>query len=310
MSGNVFRFAFKKIVEMVASLGVLATLTFLLLKALPGGPFDDEMALNSLVKEKLMEHWQVEQSWFVQATSYLQALARGDLGVSMVRPDRTIAEIIIQGVQNTLFLNSTALVFIICGALFFSMLAIRYRGTWVENMIDQGVIAFLSLPSLFWGPFLIYLFGFYWNLLPVAFLASPQHYILPLLTLSLRPLAALVRILKNSMHDNIQQDYVRTAKAKGAGNWRILTHHVLRNSLIPFLSYGGPLIVSLLSGSFLVEVLFAVPGLGTEFISSLNDRDYTLIVGLTLFYGALLITVNSAIDILLRVVDPRLREER
>lgn len=295
---------------MVASLGVLATLTFLLLKALPGGPFDDEMALNSLVKEKLMEHWQVEQSWLVQATSYLQALARGDLGVSMVRPDRTIAEIIIQGVQNTLFLNSTALVFIICGALFFSMLAIRYRGTWVENMIDQGVIAFLSLPSLFWGPFLIYLFGFYWNLLPVAFLTSPQHYILPLLTLSLRPLAALVRILKNSMHDNIQQDYVRTAKAKGAGNWRILTHHVLRNSLIPFLSYGGPLIVSLLSGSFLVEVLFAVPGLGTEFISSLNDRDYTLIVGLTLFYGALLITVNSAIDILLRVVDPRLREER
>lgn len=294
---------------MVASLGVLAALTFFLLKALPGGPFDEEMALNPLVKEKLMEHWQVDQSWFAQAASYIGALLRGDLGVSMVRPDRTVAEIIMQGVQNTLALNATALVLIVLSALFFSLLAIRYRGTWVESLIDQGVIAFLSLPSLFWGPLLIYLFGFYWNLLPVAFLTTPLHYVLPLLTLSLRPLAALVRILKNSMNDNIQQDYVRTAKAKGAGKWRILYHHVLRNSLIPFLSYGGPLMVSLLSGSFLVEVLFAVPGLGTEFISSLNDRDYTLIVGLTIFYGALLIIVNSLIDVLLRVVDPRLREE-
>ncbi len=143
----------------------------------------------------------------------------------------------------------------------------------------------------------------------MAFLTTPQHYILPLLTLSMRPMASLVRLLKNSLQENFTKDYVRTARAKGVGMWRILIHHVLKNSLIPFLSYVGPLTVSLLSGSFLVEILFAVPGLGTEFVAALNDRDYTLIVGLTLFYGSLLIIINSILDILLKVVDPRLQEE-
>lgn len=309
MRENVFGFVLKKIFEMLASLVILAALTFFLLKVLPGGPFDQDIALNPLVKEKLNEHWQVEQSWLLQARSYLQGLVKGDMGVSMARPERTVAEIIGQGLTNTLALNGLSLVFILAGSILVSILAIRYRDSWIESTIDQSVIAFLSLPSLFWGPLLIYLFGFYWNLLPVAFLTSPAHYILPLLTLSLRPLASLVRLLKNSLNENFHQDYVRTAKAKGVGTWQILINHVLKNSLIPFLSYVGPLIVSLLSGSFLVEVLFAVPGLGTEFISALNDRDYTLIMGLTLFYGTLLIIVNSLIDVLLKFVDPRLREE-
>lgn len=309
MSGNVFRFVCKKIFEIIASLAVLAALTFFLLKALPGGPFDEETALNPLVKEKLQEHWKVDQSWVGQATSYLASLVQGDLGVSMTRPERTVTEIISQGVANTLTLNALALLFILIGAFVISLVAVRFKDTWVEHLIDQTVIAFLSLPSLFWGPLLIYFFGFYWNVFPVAFLTGPSHYVLPLLTLCLRPLAVLIRLLKNSLNENLQQDYVRTARAKGVKVWNILFHHVLKNSLIPFLSYVGPLIVSLLSGSFLVEVLFAVPGLGTEFISALNDRDYTLIVGLTLFYGALLVLVNSFIDVLIKMADPRLREE-
>ncbi|WP_373997879.1 ABC transporter permease [Bdellovibrio bacteriovorus] len=280
-----------------------------MLKALPGGPFDEETALNPLVKEKLQEHWKVDQSWVGQATSYLTSLVQGDLGVSMTRPERTVTEIISQGVANTLTLNALALLFILVGAFVISLVAVRFKDTWLEYLIDQTVIAFLSLPSLFWGPLLIYFFGFYWNVFPVAFLTGPSHYVLPLLTLCLRPLAVLIRLLKNSLNENLQQDYVRTARAKGVKVWNILFHHVLKNSLIPFLSYVGPLIVSLLSGSFLVEVLFAVPGLGTEFISALNDRDYTLIVGLTLFYGALLVLVNSFIDVLIKIADPRLREE-
>ncbi len=308
MRENAFRFVLKKIFEIIASLGVLAALTFFMLKALPGGPFDEDLALNPLVKEKLLEHWQVQSSWSSQALSYIKALVQGDLGVSMIRPDRAVSEIILQGLRNTLMLNGVSLAFIVLGSLLVSVLAVRYRNTWIEQVIDQTVLAFLSLPSLFWGPLLIYIFGFYWDLLPVAFLSGPRHYILPLLTLSLRPLATLVRLLKNSLNENYNQDYVRTARAKGVGSWQILFHHVLKNSLIPFLSYLGPLMVSLLSGSFLVEVLFAVPGLGTEFISAINDRDYTLIMGLTLFYGTLLILVNSLIDLLLKWVDPRLRE--
>ncbi|AHI06455.1 oligopeptide ABC transporter, permease protein [Bdellovibrio bacteriovorus W] len=302
-------FLARKLLEVGVSLLTLSLLTFALLKALPGGPFDDEMTLNSVVKAELTQHWQTEAPWYSQAVTYLGNLAQGDLGVSMLRPDRSVAEIISSGLGNTLKLNSIALGIIIFGALLISVLSMRFRGSAIETLLDQMILCLLSLPSLFWGPLLIYLFGFHWNLLPIALLATPWHYILPVLTLSLRPLASLVRLLKNSMNDNYHLDYVRTAKAKGVSEWGILSRHVLKNSMIPFLSYLGPLTVSLLSGSFLVEVLFAVPGLGTEFISALNDRDYTLIMGLTLFYGFMLIVVNLFIDLLLRIVDPRLREE-
>ncbi|MGZ3771616.1 MAG: ABC transporter permease [Bdellovibrio sp.] len=309
MSANVFRYFFKKTIEVSASLVFLAGLTFFLLKILPGSPFDQDTVLNPLVKEKMAQHWAIDNSWTSQLASYFSGILKGDLGVSMARPERTVIDIISQGIGNTFILNVVSLLFILVGALCISLLTVRYRGGLFEFAVDQAVIAFLSLPSLFWGPLLIFVFGFYWNVLPVAFLLSPVHYILPLLTLSLRPLASLVRLLKNSLNENFQLDYVRTAQAKGAGEWRILFVHVLKNSLIPFLSYSGPLVVSLLSGSFLVEMLYAIPGLGSEFISALNDRDYTLIMGLTLFYGTTLITVNSIIDILLRIVDPRLREQ-
>jgi oligopeptide transport system permease protein len=305
---QVIRLLLKKILEIVVSLIFLVTLTFLLLKVLPGGPFDYEGVLNPLVKEKIREHWQIDQGLSSQVVSYLKSLSRGELGISMIRPEREVAEIISMGIQNTLLLNLVALFVIVIFAFGVSTLAVYYRDTWLETFIDQIILAFLSLPSLFWGPLLIYLFGFYWNLLPVALLSSPVHYILPLMTLCTRPTASLVRILKNSMIENVKQDYVRTAKAKGAGSVRILFNHVLRNSLIPFLSYGGPLLVSIFSGSFLVEVLFAIPGLGSEFVSSLNERDYTLIAGLTLFYGVLLILTNSLVDLLLRWADPRMRE--
>lgn len=302
-------FLARKLLEVGVSLLTLSLLTFALLKALPGGPFDDEMTLNSVVKAELTQHWQADAPWYSQTAKYLGNLSKGDLGVSMLRPDRSVTEIISSGLGNTLKLNSIALGIIIIGALLIAVLSMRFRGKTLETFLDQSILCLLSLPSLFWGPLLIYLFGFHWNLLPIALLQSPWHYILPVLTLSLRPLASLVRLLKNSMNDNYHLDYVRTARAKGVGDWGILIHHVLKNSLIPFLSYLGPLTVSLLSGSFLVEVLFAIPGLGTEFISALNDRDYTLIMGLTLFYGFMLIMVNLFIDLLLKVVDPRLREE-
>lgn len=302
------RFLFKKLIEITASLVVLAALSFLLLKLLPGGPFDDEAALNPIVKETLSAQWGLHESLLTQFYKYISSAFQGNLGQSMVHSDRTVAELIGQGVQSSFKLSLISLLFILVGAFGFTLASVRFKDTWFEKCVDQLMIAMLSLPSLFWGPLLIYLFGFYFNVLPVAFLSSPVHYILPVLTLSFRPLATLVRLLKTSINENLHLDYVRTAKAKGLGRWGILFHHVLRNSMIPFLSYAGPLMTSLLSGSFLVEMLFAIPGMGSQFINSLNDRDYTLIVGLTLFYGALLIVINSLMDVCMRLVDPRLRE--
>lgn len=285
----------------------LAALSFLLLKLLPGGPFDDEAALNPLVKETLSKQWGLHESNFTQVLRYLGSALSGDFGVSMIHPEQTVGAIIRQGIGNSVSLSVVTLLFVLILAFTLALTTIRFRGTLFERVVDQTMIAMLSLPSLFWGPLLIYLFGFYFNLLPVAFLTTPLHYVLPVLTLGFRPLATLVRLLKTSLGDNLGLDYVRTAKAKGLGPWEVLFRHVLRNSMIPFLSYAGPLITSLLSGSFLVEMLFAIPGLGSQFISSLSDRDYTLIVGLTLFYGAVLILINSLMDVLMRLSDPRLR---
>ncbi|MFM6927767.1 MAG: ABC transporter permease [Bdellovibrio sp.] len=306
---NAGRFIFKKLLEILSSLAVLAVLSFLLLKLLPGGPFDEDLALNPLVRETLSKQWGLHESVFQQSLKYIGNVFTGDLGVSMVRPDQTVVSIIGQGLVNSMGLNLIALFCVLVGSFGIAILAMRFRGSWFDRAVDQLMIAFLSLPSLFWGPLLIYLFGFYFNLLPVAFLTGPANYILPVLTLSMRPLASLVRLLKTSLTENYHLDYVRTAKAKGLGEWGILIRHVLRNSMIPFLSYSGPLLVGLLSGSFLVEMLFAIPGLGGQFIMAVGDRDYTLIVGLSLFYGSLLIVMNSVIDVIMRMVDPRLREE-
>ncbi|MNL28093.1 Dipeptide transport system permease protein DppB [compost metagenome] len=227
----------------------------------------------------------------------------------MIRPDQSVTGIILQGLANTLSLNLMALFIVLIGSLGTSLLVVRYRGGWFEQLTNQMLIVFVSLPSLFWGPFLIYIFAFYFDLLPVALLNSPASYILPVLTLSLRPFATLVRLLQTSLLTNIQQDYARTAIAKGLTSWEVLVNHVLRNSSMAFLSYLGPLIVSLVSGSFLVEILFAIPGLGTEFVQAINDRDYTVIAGITLFYGCLLMGLNTLIEVVQRNVDPRLKED-
>lgn len=310
MRDNGIHFLIKKAIELITSLAVLATFLFLLLKLLPGGPFDAERNLDPAVLESLNKSWGLHDSFFAQAFHYFTSMLQGDLGVSMIRPQQTVFAVIQQGLSNTLALNLIALVLVIVGSIATALLVVRYRGGWFENMMDQVLIIFVSLPSLFWGPFLIYIFAFYFDLLPVALLNSPSAYILPVLTLSIRPFATLVRLLKTSLQENIQQDYTRTAVAKGLSPWTILIKHVLRNSSMAFLSYLGPLIVSLISGSFLVELLFAVPGLGTEFVSAINDRDYTVIAGITLFYGSLLLILNTLIDIILKKMDPRLQDER
>lgn len=292
MRDNSISFVVKKILELITSLAVLATLLFLLLRLLPGGPFDLERTLDPAIQKNLSESWGLH-----------------NLSYSMIRPDQSVTGIILQGLSNTLSLNLMALFIVLMGSLGLSLLVVRYRGGWFEQLTNQMLIVFVSLPSLFWGPFLIYVFAFYFDLLPVALLNSPASYILPVLTLSLRPFATLVRLLQTSLLTNIQQDYARTAIAKGLTSWEVLVNHVLRNSSMAFLSYLGPLVVSLVSGSFLVEILFAIPGLGTEFVQAINDRDYTVIAGITLFYGCLLLGLNTLIEIVQRNIDPRLKED-
>lgn len=288
---------------------LLVSLTFLLLRFLPGGPFDHDTPLNPHVQAELERSWQLNASLGTQYISYMKALlTQGDLGVSMQRPDQSVREILLQGLGQTLLLNTIALIFIYFSAFTLSLLWARYREGALGVFLEQIFMSLVSLPSLFVAPLLIYTFGFYLNWLPIAFLSTPWHFILPVLALGLRPMAHLARILQKSFAHQFESEYIRGARARGLSEGRILTHHILRNSLVPLLSYSGTMIVSLLSGSFLIEMLFAIPGLGSEFISSLSERDYTVICGLTLFYGSLLILINLILDFLMREADPRMKD--
>lgn len=300
----------RKLLETLTALLALVFVTFLFLHSMPGGPFDDEASLNPAVKENLIRIWALDQPFLAQFFSYLKHLALGDMGASMAQTGKTVGEILSQGFSQTVALNVLA-VLVAYGFAFVTTALTAMNG---ESLVSRAVgfvnLLAISLPSLFLGPVLIYFFGFYLNLLPTAFLSSPIHYILPTLTLSLRPWAQLNMLLGNSLQETLRLDFIRTAKAKGLSRIQVLLHHAYKNSLIPVLAMSGPLIVGLISGSFLVEVLFSVPGLGQQFVESLNLRDYPVVMGLVLVYGASMIIMTNIFDVVALWADPRIRGTR
>lgn len=301
-------FVLRKLLETLMALLALVFLTFVFLHSLPGGPFDEEVSLNPAVKENLVRLWALDQSFWSQFVHYLSGLMRGELGESMIQNGKTVEAVLAQGISQTLGLNLLAVVAAYALAFVTSAVSAVQGDSWLRRGIDVVGLLAISLPSLFLGPVLIYFCGFYLNLLPTAFLSGPLNYILPVLTLSLRPWAQLNLLLGNSLRETLRLDFIRTAKAKGLSGLQILLHHAYKNSLTPVLSLSGPLIVGLISGSFLVEVLFSIPGLGQLFVESLNLRDYPVVMGLVLVYGTTLIVLTNIFDLLSIWLDPRLRE--
>jgi len=297
----------RKTVETLLALLALVFVSFLFLHSLPGGPFDEDVALNPQVKENLVRLWALDQPFLNQFGRYVSGVLQGNFGQSLHQPEKSVSEILGQGLSQTLVLNLAAVLFSYALAFVTATLA----ALWPRSVLQKGIellnVVAISLPALFLGPVLIYFFGFYLNLLPTAFLLTPLHYVLPVLTLSLRPWAQLNLLLSNSLQDTLGKDFIRTARAKGLSQWRVLTHHAYRNSLMPILSLSGPLIVGLISGSFVVEILFSIPGLGKQFVESLNLRDDPVVLALVIFYGASLILLTNLFDLCAQWMDPRLR---
>jgi len=297
----------RKLVETLTALLSLVTVSFIFLHSMPGGPFDDETSLHPTVKQNLERVWALDQPVATQFFAYFKSLLSGELGSSMVQNGKSVGEILSLGFSQTVVLNLLAIVLAYVGAFATTSLVAIYK----DSLLSRGVgfinVVAISLPSLFLGPVLIYFFGFYLNLLPTAFLASPIHYILPAITLSLRPWAQLHMLLMNSLEETLQLDFIRTAKAKGLSRVQVLIHHAYKNSLMPVLSMSGPLIVGLISGSFLVEVLFSIPGLGQQFVESLNLRDYPVVMGLVIIYGSCMIILTNVFDAVALWADPRIR---
>jgi oligopeptide transport system permease protein len=306
----------KRLLEALTTLFVIASMTFLLLRVLPGGPFDSEKALPEEIKASIEARYGLDKPLLEQYTSYLAGLVKGDWGESYKYLGRSVTDIILETLPVSAELGLYSLLLALMIGIPLGVLAASKHNTSFDTLAMLVAISGVALPSFVVGPILVMIFSFG---IPFAFLHGSlppalwdgwEYMILPIVTLGIRPAAIYARMTRGTVLEAIKQDYVRTARAKGLPESTVLFRHVLRNSLIPVLTITGPLFAGLLSGSFIIEVIFAIPGIGKHLVSSVSNRDYPLVMGLTLLYSALLVTANLIVDILYSVADPRIRMEK
>ena len=316
-------FFLKRVASSLFVIFIIASLTFVMLRLLPGGPFDEEKALPAHVKANIEKKYGLDKSIGEQYWNHISGVARGHLGYSYKYEGREVTSIIKDAFPVSFKLGFYALVLSFLIGVPLGLIAAANHGTKVDSTAMIIAISGISLPSFLMAPILIYIFSFGWPinklfpgfyqflvdydiLLPAALWHSPRHYILPVVTLGIRPAAFIARLTRTSVLDVINSDFVRTARSKGLSEQVVLYHHVLRNSMVPVLTYAGPLVAGILSGSFIVEIIFAIPGIAKYFVQSVFNRDYPLIMALTLLFSALLIFANLMVDLLYKVVDPRI----
>jgi oligopeptide transport system permease protein len=297
----------KRVVQSSFVLLVIATLTFFLLRIVPGGPFDSEKALTPEIKANIEAKYNLNAPLHEQYTNYIIGLFKGDLGQSYKFLGRGVTEIITESFPVSFQLGVFALVLTFTLGIFMGVVAAARHNTWIDRIIMITAVSNVSLPSFLLAAVFIMVFGFWLRILPVALWDGPSYYLLPVLVLGLRPVAIIARLTRASVLDVIRSDFIRTARAKGLDEKVVLFKHVLKNSLIPVLTFSGPLVAATLSGSFIVEHIFNIPGMGKHFIQSVTNRDYPLIMGLTLIFSFLLVFANLIVDLLYTYFDPRIK---
>ena len=301
------RYVLKRVVIALLTVFVLATVTFFLSKLLPGDPFMNEKIPVS-VQEKQRAYYGLDKPVFQQYFIYMGNLLRGDLGTSIKFVGRSVRDIIGEFFPVSARLGLIALTFAEIIGLLFGILCAQYRNRWPDYVLMVFAILGIALPSMVVGPLIRYLFGVQLRWLPVGGWGKTwQQAVRPALVLGLGTIAGNTRSMRACMLAVITQDYVKTARAKGMSPIRVVLRHELKNSLVPMLANLGPMIAGVLMGSFVVEQIFVIPGLGKHFVNAVSALDYPLIMGLTIFYGAFLVVMNLLVDILYGWVDPRIR---
>lgn len=304
---NLVFYVFKRILESIFVLIVIASLTFLLLRVLPGGPFDEEKALPPEVIANIEAKYNLDAPLYEQYFNYMSGLMVGDLGESYKYLGRNVSDIVMETLPSSFQLGLYALILAFLIGIPTGVFAASHHNKLQDNLSMFFAISGVSLPSFLVAPILILIFCYWLDLLPPALWDGPEYYILPVVVLGVRPAAVIARLTRASVLDVIASDYIRTAKAKGLSHQVVLYKHVLKNSLIPVLTFSGPLVAGVLSGSFIIELIFAVPGMGKHLIQSVTNRDYPLILGVTLVFSALLVISNLIVDLLYSYFDPRIK---
>lgn len=300
------RFVIRRLLTSLLVVWVVATASFLLLHAAPGGPFDTEGRRSAAVQRAMEDRYGLHDSLPVQYGREMSHLVRGDLGHSLKR-DLTVGELIAEHFPVSAIVGLLGLATAVIVGVAFGVVAAWKRDSWVDYALMALAVIGISVPSFVIGPLLIAWVSIHLGWLPPARIDGAAGYVLPSITLGLLYLGAIARLARGGMIDALGQDFVRTARAKGLTERRVVWRHALRVGIVPVVTYLGPATAAMLSGSFVVEKIFQIPGLGAYFVSSIADRDYPVLTGVFVFYAALLAVMNLVVDLAYGWLDPRVR---
>ena len=302
------RYILKRAVVGVITLFALATITFLLMHIIPGSPFAGETSkLPAAVKEKLIAKYGLDQPLHVQYVTYLENALTGDFGTSLNRKGKEVMDIIGDGLGATASLGAVAFCIAMSVGILLGTIAAFSKQKWVSGFVAVLSTIGVSVPSFLLALLMMLVFGVILRWLPIVGLDTWKHFIMPGIALALSPIAMIARLVRTSLLEVMRQDYMVLARSKGTSELMVIIRHALKNALVPVITYAGPLLATLLTGSFVIETLFSVPGIGAEFVNSVSNRDYPLIMALTVFYGAFIIIANIVTDLITAAMDPRIR---
>ena len=309
MSAKTLGYILKRLGLAILTVWVVITATFFIMHAVPGGPFMSEKATTAAVTAQLEAKYGLDKSLMEQYFTYLKDIVtKFDFGPSIKQRGRQVTDIIADGLKVSAKLGVIAAALALVVGIVLGAVAALRRNKLIDKIIMVITTALVSMPSFIMGSLLLILFAVKWKLLP-ANGATTQGLVLPVITLSLSPMAYITRLTRSSMLDVLGQDYIRTARAKGVPGARIIFGHALKNSLIPVITYVGPMLAYIVTGSLVVEKIFSVSGIGRAFVNSITNRDYPLIMGTTIVLASLIVIMNLISDILYKVVDPRITLE-
>lgn len=293
---------------MFLSLFILVTATFVLMNAVPGSPLQTEKATSPQIQKNLEAHYGLDKPLIVQYGIYLKKLAQFDLGISMKKKFQSVNKLISGSFKYSLRLGLASVATSVLAGCVLGIIAALYHRKMLDNFALILSVIGLAIPSVVMAPLFQYLFAVKFRVFNVAGLNSPMDFVLPTIALSATPIAFIARLIRSTMLEVLHADFIKTAKAKGLAGYKIVWRHALRNSMLPVVTYLGYLIAGVITGSVVIEQIFAIPGLGKFFVQSVLDRDYPFIMGITIFYAVILMISRFAADIVYAWVDPRLRQ--
>lgn len=303
------RFIAQRLLQTVPVIWVIVTATFFMIRFVPGGPFTAERAVTPEILRNLEAHYGLNKPLYRQYLDYCSSILHGDLGPSFKYPTRSVNEIIADKLPVSLELGAWSLLIALGFGLPMGLIAAIKRNTWVDYACSSAAMVGICIPTFVMGPILILVLAIHFGLFNASGWYGPIDRVLPSITLGSVYAAYVARLTRGGMLEVLSQDYIRTARAKGASETRVILKHALRGGLAPVVSFLGPAIAGVVTGSFVIETIFQIPGIGREFVNSAFNRDYTLVLGTVILYAGFIIAMNLVVDIVQVWLNPKLRFE-